>query len=134
VVEGRVAVANALPAGLAEDVLGGAVYRAGLAPRLAFSLMMPAAAPADLDLDDEDPEDDLAADELADLDDEDLAIDEDGSDAGQSTLASSWAGLVESKPIGSPDADRLREEIGHAHQEREGQSPHSQTGLKLGAI
>ena len=30
------------------------------------------------------------------------------ADAGQSTLASSWAGLVESKPIGSPDADRLR--------------------------
>ena len=25
-------------------------------------------------------------------------------------------------------------EIGHAQQEREGQSPHSQTGLKLGAI
>jgi hypothetical protein len=28
----------------------------------------------------------------------------------------------------------ILEEIGHAYQEREGQSPHSQTGLKLGAI
>jgi hypothetical protein len=94
VVEGRVAVANALPAGWAEDFLGGTVF--------------PCAGPADLGLDNENPEDDLAADELADLDDEDLFIDEDGSDAGQSTLASSWAGLVESKPIGGPDADRLQ--------------------------
>jgi len=34
-----------------------------------------------------------------------------------------------------PDmVEKLIREIGHAKQEREGQSPHSQTGLKLGAI
>ena len=44
--------------------------------------------------------------DLADVEDD--ALDEDGSDAGPSTLASSWAGLVESKPTGSPEDDRSR--------------------------
>ena len=61
VVEGRVAVANALPAGWSDELPdAGGLRRAGPAPRLAFSRIMSAASPADLDLDDEDPEDDLA--------------------------------------------------------------------------
>jgi Ca-activated chloride channel family protein len=109
VVEGRVAVANALPAGWSEGFLTRSGYVGYAGTGLVLHCASPAMpAPADLDVDDEDPEDDLAAYDLADLDDEDIAIGLDASDAGQSTLASSRTGLVESKPIGSPDADRLR--------------------------